>query len=179
MAVLDANHTTLVESPTWTGAAHDRPRFEVPLSPACRLVVLDDAATVDRIASLEARLVELEQQSATDRLTGAWNRHHLERTVRREIGGALRYRHPLSMLLFDVDHFKQVNDAFGHAAGDLVLQGLTTTIVAGTRPSDSLYRWGGEEFVLIAPDTAFADAAVVAERVRRSSRPTSSPRSAA
>ena len=165
MAVLDADDTSLVESATWT-AEPDRSRVELPLSAACRLVWRTDAAAGERIAALEARLAELEQLSATDRLTGAWNRHHLERTVRREIGGALRYRHPLSMLLFDVDHFKKINDTFGHSVGDQVLQALTAAIVGGTRPSDSLYRWGGEEFVLLAPDTAFADAAVVAERVR-------------
>lgn len=125
---------------------------------------------------LEQRLREL---ATTDELTGAHNRRYFFDLGEIELQRTQRYRLSTSLAMIDVDHFKQVNDAFGHAAGDLVLQGLTTTIVAGTRPSDSLYRWGGEEFVLIAPDTAFADAAVVAERVRRSSRPTSSPRSAA
>jgi diguanylate cyclase (GGDEF)-like protein len=80
---------------------------------------------------------------------------------------AKRYNHPLSLIMFDLDHFKQVNDTYGHAIGDYVLQTLTKIARVNLREIDILIRWGGEEFIIIAPDTDLKSATVLAERIRK------------
>lgn len=116
---------------------------------------------------LQQMVVELEQAASTDRLTGIWNRRRLEESVRTEMERMARYGHSLCLLLIDVDHFKRINDEHGHATGDAVLQRLTTLLQGALRKVDSLSRWGGEEFVVLCPNTASATAAAVAERLRR------------
>jgi diguanylate cyclase (GGDEF)-like protein len=112
-------------------------------------------------------VIELELVASTDRLTGAWNRRRLEESVRSEMERMARYGHSLCLLLIDVDRFKPINDQYGHAVGDAVLQRLTALLQAALRKVDSLSRWGGEEFVVLCPNTARATAAAVAERLRR------------
>lgn len=94
---------------------------------------------------------ELERMAAIDQLTQVWNRREFERHARIEMSRAQRYRQPLSMLLFDIDHFKLVNDRYGHLAGDTVLRELCDLVRTRIRPSDILARWGGEEFVILIP----------------------------
>jgi hemerythrin len=133
------------------------------------LIVLNDApAATDAAAfeALHARVTELEHLCATDALTGAWNRAHLERTIEHEIARSLRLRQPLSLVLVDLDHFKRVNDTSGHAAGDAVLRALADTLRAQVRTSDLLFRWGGEEFAVLAPATPHPAAARMAEKLR-------------
>jgi len=115
---------------------------------------------------MEAELGELNYLASTDRLTGAWNRRYLEEMVRTEIERLTQYHQPLSMILADIDHFKSVNDQFGHAVGDRVLITVAQSLRASLRGSDSLARWGGEEFVVLCPHTSLATAQVVAERLR-------------
>jgi diguanylate cyclase (GGDEF)-like protein/PAS domain S-box-containing protein len=111
---------------------------------------------------------ELQTRADTDTLTQVYNRIKYDEIVKREIEGAKRYGHPLSLIMFDIDHFKTVNDTYGHAVGDYVLQALTQIVKLDLRETDYLVRWGGEEFVIIAPDTDIKRAEILAERVRKS-----------
>jgi diguanylate cyclase (GGDEF)-like protein/hemerythrin-like metal-binding protein len=118
------------------------------------------------LASLRARIADLELLSATDPLTHAWNRAHLDRTVETELSRSVRFRQPLSLVLVDVDHFKQINDGHGHQAGDAVLVELVAVMRQCIRSADVLFRWGGEEFVVLAPSTGHRSAVVLAEKLR-------------
>ena len=117
-------------------------------------------------AQLASEVRNLEELASTDRLTGAWNRRHFETALEGEIHRALRFGHPLSLVMFDIDHFKRVNDSFGHQAGDRVLTEFAACIRSGLRKSDSLTRWGGEEFIVLMPNTPLAAARIAAERFR-------------
>jgi diguanylate cyclase (GGDEF)-like protein/hemerythrin-like metal-binding protein len=126
---------------------------------------LEDAEDPE-VGQLRQRLSQLEQLVATDRLTGVWNRSHFDRMIELELGRSSRYQQPLSLILLDIDHFKQVNDRFGHAAGDSVLCELVRVVQQRIRGADSLFRWGGEEFVVMTPSTGYRSAAVAAEKIR-------------
>lgn len=121
----------------------------------------------EELLALQQRVRDLEKSSASDRLTGAWNRAHFDRMVAIEMGRSTRYRQPLSLIFFDIDHFKSVNDTFGHAAGDQVLCELVKTVNANIRISDMLFRWGGEEFVILATATPYQAAGILAELLRQ------------
>jgi len=110
---------------------------------------------------------ELEKTATTDRLTQAYNRTKFHEVIKIEFERAKRYDHTLSIIMFDIDHFKKINDTYGHAAGDYVLQTLTQIVMENLREIDCLVRWGGEEFVVITPETDVASAEVLAERIRR------------
>ena len=112
------------------------------------------------------RMALLEEESITDPLIGIYNRRYLERRLTHEIVRARRYDLPLSILMIDIDHFKTVNDIHGHQAGDLALNYIGKLILDGTRQVDIAARYGGEEIVVIATDTAESAAAKLAERLR-------------
>ena len=116
--------------------------------------------------ALQAANAELARLATTDALTGAWNRRYVEQVAETEIASARRYGQPLSLLMFDVDHFKSVNDRHGHQAGDLVLVELAQRVRPHLRAPDVLARWGGDEFVVMMPHTALTDAVRLAERLR-------------
>lgn len=122
------------------------------------------SALFDRLA--EQRTL-LQQQAASDPLTGLANRRTLQARLEEEVRRAERYRRPFSLLLIDIDHFKQINDRLGHAAGDLVLRGLVQELNSNTRHSDLLARYGGEEFVLLLPETDAPSACELAELLRQ------------
>lgn len=103
----------------------------------------------------------------TDALTGLHNRRYLERRKQEEVARALRYNQPLSCLFVDVDHFKNVNDRYGHNAGDLVLREVSLRIRECLRASDMAARYGGEEFALLLPQTDAEEAINLAERIRQ------------
>jgi len=102
----------------------------------------------------------------TDSLTGLYNRGHLNQLALNEISRVLRYSRPLSVIMLDIDFFKHVNDTYGHAAGDLVLQAVASITKSHVRVSDIVARYGGEEFIILLPETIAADAADVAENLR-------------
>jgi len=108
----------------------------------------------------------LEEMATRDRLTGVANRHLFEMIFEHLTRNTQRYPRPVSLISIDIDHFKQVNDMYGHHAGDLVLQGVTTLIKQHIRDSDTLCRWGGEEFVLLLDHCPIEDAMLRAERIR-------------
>lgn len=108
----------------------------------------------------------LEELSATDELTGVYNRRHLMQRLKEAFAEVERYHHPLSLMLFDIDHFKQINDTYGHSAGDDVLRALPGIIKPKVRQEDIMARYGGEEFVLLLPNTTCTAAVELADRVR-------------
>ena len=120
------------------------------------------------IATLLIQRIGLLQQrnALTDALTGFLNRHALYPILKQELDRSARYARPFSIILFDIDEFKAVNDTFGHLEGDKVLKELSKLVSGLLRKTDYAGRWGGEEFLLILPETDSAEAQILAERVR-------------
>ena len=134
-------------------------------------------------ANLEALLVPLlfpmrnallyraaTQSALRDPLTGTGNRIAMDQTLEREIHMARRHQQPLSLLMLDIDHFKRVNDSHGHAAGDQILKAVATSIKNQLRNVDMVFRFGGEEFLILLSNTSREAAAMVGERLRYSSQ---------
>ena len=126
--------------------------------------IQDLKKTEDALRQSEEKYREL---SITDDLTRLFNSRHFHAQLKSEVRRASRYSHPLSLLLMDVDNFKRYNDTYGHPEGDVVLSGLGKVIRRALRDTDSGYRYGGEEFTVILPETRGEEALVVAERIRR------------
>jgi two-component system cell cycle response regulator len=112
-------------------------------------------------------LKKLKKLSITDGLTNLYNSRHFYNQLKSEVDRSARYTHPLSMLLLDIDHFKEYNDRYGHLEGDKVLLRLGQVIKLLLRKMDSAYRYGGEEFTVILPETDNAEAITVAQRIRK------------
>ncbi|MDP9434589.1 MAG: diguanylate cyclase, partial [Actinomycetota bacterium] len=117
---------------------------------------------------LRSRADLLDRTSRTDVLTGLYDRRHMEEQLRAHLAAAARHGHPVSVLLVDVDRFKQVDDNLGHGAGDALLREVARRLSGQLRTEDVLGRWGGEEFLVLAPHTDLAAAGVLAERLRSS-----------
>ena len=118
---------------------------------------------------LQIRATRYEELSSVDHLTGIYNRAKFEFELQKEINRVERYNsEPFSIVFFDVDHFKKVNDQFGHSVGDMVLQKICFHIQKQMRITDVFARWGGEEFVIILPATSIESACAVAEKLRAS-----------
>jgi two-component system cell cycle response regulator len=115
---------------------------------------------------LERKNRELERLSISDGLTGLFNHRHIQEVVHEEFERAKRTGEPLSVVMFDFDHFKRVNDTYGHQVGDRVLQEMAQVLRRTAREIDKLGRYGGEEFIAVLPDTGIDEAAIFAERVR-------------
>ncbi len=130
------------------------------------ITVLDATETCIYQTKLDEALAIIAEQSVRDVLTGIYNRRKLEEQLAAEIARAERYKRPLGLLMFDIDHFKRVNDTFGHLAGDEVIRHVAKIGSEGLRTSDFIGRYGGEEFVLILPEISAPGAMVVAERIR-------------
>ncbi|MGM0554681.1 MAG: GGDEF domain-containing protein [Pseudomonadota bacterium] len=113
------------------------------------------------------RMSRLEQESITDPLTGLFNRRQMARRLDEEIHRARRYHHPLSLVMLDLDHFKPINDRLGHLTGDYILQMIGQRISGVLRQSDLAARFGGEEFVIIAPHSDLQGALDLAEKLRQ------------
>ena len=120
----------------------------------------------DQKRDLAKALHEIELLASRDSLTGLFNRRWLEDLLQREMARCERSDSRLAFALLDIDHFKSVNDRYGHACGDAVLVAFGQTILAKVRATDAVARWGGEEFVLVMPDTDLSNAGLVAERLR-------------
>ena len=120
----------------------------------------------DLAAQLNESLRQVEQLAVTDTLTGTYNRRKFDEIVDHEFSQAGRGKVPFSLIMFDIDHFKKVNDRFGHSVGDKVLQHLCRLIRGLIRQGDLLIRWGGEEFLLLLPATQIEAAGPFAERIR-------------
>ena len=155
-----------------------------PLSPSERLalIVIHDQTPmqetqyklkkkIDEINSLKAELEryvkKIEQLSITDSLTKIYNRSKFESSLEYEIERARRYGTPLSLIMFDIDHFKSINDTYGHLIGDSVLVEIAQIVKNNIRSTDIFARWGGEEFVILAPNINKDQAKILAEKIRK------------
>jgi len=155
-----------------------------PLSPeeGLALIVIHDQTPVqeaqyklrkkiDEINSLKAELEryvkKIEQLSITDSLTKIYNRSKFESSLDYEIERSRRYGTPLSLIIFDIDHFKSINDTYGHLIGDSVLMEIANLIKNNIRSTDIFARWGGEEFVILAPNINKEQAKMLAEKIRK------------
>ncbi len=119
-----------------------------------------------KLAEIEALQIKLKEEAIRDPLTGLYNRRFLQETLNREIAHANRAAIPLSLAMIDLDHFKKINDTYGHAIGDLFLITLGNLLAQKTRSSDVSCRYGGEEFVIVMPAATLAEAAQRIEQLR-------------
>lgn len=118
------------------------------------------------LAEIRRKNEELEKLSTTDGLTGLYNRRHFEEIMAREETRAQRYGHPMSMVMVDINNLKRVNDHFGHAKGDVIIQETAQLLRSACRASDVLARYGGDEFVILLPETPEEGASALASRIR-------------
>ncbi len=107
------------------------------------------------------------RMTIVDGLTGVNNKRYLMESLEKEIPRARRHHRPLSLLMFDIDHFKSINDTYGHLAGDFVLKEMATVVKSRLRPDDVFGRYGGEEFAVILPETPLDGAAAIGEELRQ------------
>ncbi len=118
------------------------------------------------LISADVQRHRLEQLALTDSLTGIGNRHCFDRTLAMEVARAARYAHPLTLVAYDLDCMKQVNDKFGHPTGDALLRAIGKAIRGLVRTPDTVCRIGGDEFAAILPDTSLEGSTIIAERMR-------------
>lgn len=130
------------------------------------ITVMDVTDTCIYELRMRQAMGELEEMSNRDPLTGIFNRRHLEDRLRTEFARSRRHEHALSVVMFDIDYFKPVNDRYGHMAGDEVLRELVRRVTGSLREEDICGRYGGEEFTVILPNTDLPAAVVAAERLR-------------
>lgn len=132
--------------------------------------IIDMTDSVRRSEALMAQGIALREASIRDVLTRLYNRRYLWDWLENQLSQCARYGHPLACLMIDIDHFKEVNDNYGHVMGDKVLVDFARVVAEHLRASDILVRYGGEEFVVLAPYCSRADAGEMAERIRISTR---------
>lgn len=130
------------------------------------LIIYDVTSVAVNKRQLQSMSDQFKHLSRTDRLTGLNNRGHWEEELKREHARHRRYGSSASLVIFDIDHFKKVNDTYGHQAGDAVIQGLAKVVSEQIRDTDIAGRYGGEEFVVLLPDVDCAGGRVFAERLR-------------
>jgi diguanylate cyclase (GGDEF)-like protein len=139
-----------------------------PPIPEHQRIVLAAAAALLAVSLKNAELFQaLHENSVRDSLTGCFNRHHALDVIRGELGRARRSHLPLSLIMLDLDHFKEINDRYGHLCGDAVLAAVGRQMNGALRRSDLKCRYGGEEFLIVLPDTMLSGAQHVAEMLRR------------
>lgn len=151
---------------TLLGVLHLRRRHPDAMSPED--IQLAQALTYQfGLAMQRAYLFEqVNRLAITDPLTGLYNYRKLMRDLDREIVRSTRYEHPFSFIMADIDHFKKLNDTYGHQAGDVVLRAVAEELNTGRREVDRVYRYGGEEFSVLLPETGRREATEVAEKLR-------------
>jgi two-component system cell cycle response regulator len=158
----------------WAISFGSQPSGRLVIAPSSRGMSRDERRLLSIVAAeaggpleMTALYEDARRLATVDTLTGLLNRRAFLDVLDRESARSERHGYPVSLLLLDVDHFKRVNDTYGHASGDAVLQGLARVLDRVARRSDVVGRWGGEEFVVALPQTGAAGARVAAERVRR------------
>jgi len=136
-----------------------RPDFYLPFPVRIKTIL-------HKLSRLERDVNRLKKQVTVDEMTGMYNFRFFRKQLKREIARAGRTGLPCSLIMFDIDHFKHVNDTYGHQAGDTVLKEITRRITTAIRSIDYPIRYGGEEFAVILPETGLVEAIRIAERVR-------------
>ncbi len=131
------------------------------------LIIYDVTDVATNRRQLQAANKELQRLSSTDRLTGLFNRGHWEEMLRQDYARHRRYDRNAALVMFDIDHFKNINDSYGHQAGDAVIQQTAELVRQCMRDADIAGRYGGEEFVVLLPDTDSEGATTFAERLRQ------------
>src|SRR4029077_10260968 len=131
--------------------------------------VLEDrlASSKSEISNLQHSLEAIRAESLTDPLTGLGNRKYFDRSIEMAVQTALASGEPLSLLMFDIDHFKSFNDSYGHLTGDQVLRLVSMSLKQTIKGQDITARYGGEEFAVVLPNTALRQALTVADHIRR------------
>ena len=119
------------------------------------------------LISLTTKSEKFRTLSEIDTLTGIYNKGKFNRVLDDELKKVRRYKRPLGLILFDIDHFKQINDTFGHQVGDYVLKEIAKIVKSNIRNTDIFARWGGEEFVILAPETDINGLKMLAEKLRK------------
>ncbi|MDR3574113.1 MAG: diguanylate cyclase [Anaerolineaceae bacterium] len=169
---------TMIEHITQSKAAMETHEEELAQQRKAALNLMADAQSArtemeemyqrlqDQLVENQALQAMLHEQAIRDALTGLYNRRYLEETLRRELARADREGYPVSVIMLDLDHFKNLNDTYGHQAGDVVLQTLGKQLLFRTRFSDIPCRYGGEEFVIIMPNVSIETALKRAEELR-------------
>jgi diguanylate cyclase (GGDEF)-like protein len=137
-----------------------------PEQPACPLDE-PDCPWLEEVQALRRRVGQLEELIARDPLTGLYNVRHLQEVLPAMLERTRRNHRPLCLIMLDLDHFKQVNDTWGHEVGNLALRQTARILSAQVRIVDTVCRYGGEEFVVILPDTGLRAAVRIAERIRQ------------
>jgi diguanylate cyclase (GGDEF)-like protein len=142
---------------------------EIELQLSGELRISPDALLAPLAAPLHNALLHhrVKLLARKDSLTGLGNRMALDATLATEVARAQRFGHPFSLLIIDIDHFKHINDAFGHSAGDQVIRAVAAELAECLRPYDQAFRYGGEEFVVLLSETGIAKGRQIAERIRR------------
>ena len=131
-----------------------------------RTLEIQSRETEKRLQKQTEIVADLRSKLRIDALTGLLNRRAFESDLKKELASIKRYKYPLSLIMCDIDHFKNINDNFGHRVGDKMLQKIATVLTNGIRETDSAYRYGGEEFMIILPHTEGTEACRIAERIR-------------
>lgn len=153
-----------------TGSIFTNMRQDVIITPLdhqrVSVVIYDATPLLEAQAVIDRQLQELERQARTDALTGCYNRGMFNELLRQEIKKANRYRKHFSIIIYDIDNFKKVNDTYGHAEGDYVLTELARISRLSIRESDILCRWGGEEFCVLLPETDLNGACLLGDKIR-------------
>jgi diguanylate cyclase (GGDEF)-like protein len=127
------------------------------------LVAAQTSMTLERASYFSKQ----EDLARCDGLTGLLNHRMFQEIIREEYNRVKRYGNPLSLVMLDIDHFKKFNDAYGHPVGDEVIKMVSRTIKSMIRATDRAFRYGGEEFALVLPETSVENGALLAERIRR------------
>jgi diguanylate cyclase (GGDEF)-like protein len=112
----------------------------------------------------------LQEMTITDGLTGLYNKRYILNRLVNDISHAARYKEPISFLMVDIDHFKRINDTYGHLVGDVLLKNVAQTLKNTVRDVDIVARYGGEEFLIVVPNEDVLGTKIVAERLRKKSK---------
>lgn len=147
-------------------------RFENGRFAGTIAVFTDITARKELEAEAKRLLIEMERLAIIDPLTGVFNRRYFNNRVMEELERANRYEHPLALMLMDIDHFKQINDTYGHPVGDKVLQSIAELCRKNLRGTDIIGRYGGDEFVFLLPETQIRNPTVPTEKLHATTMPT-------
>ena len=130
------------------------------------VLIYDSTSIMAAKAVITEQLAQLERLATVDTLTGIYNRQKFNERYEAEFSRAKRYGCNFSLIIYDIDHFKSVNDNYGHLVGDTVLREMSANVAQQIRRSDLFARWGGEEFIILLPETNLQGAAIAAEKIR-------------